>query len=38
MKFKLKISDNPKGNHWNIIGRTDAEAEVLILWPPDGKN
>ena len=23
---------------WVFIGRTDAEAETLILWPPDGKN
>ena len=30
---------NPKGNHsWIFTGRTDAEAETLILWPPDGKN
>ena len=30
---------NPKGNHsWIIIGRTDAEAETPILWPPDAKN
>ena len=21
-----------------FIGRTDAEAEAPILWPPDGKN
>jgi len=21
-----------------LIGRTDAEAETLILWPPDVKN
>ena len=21
-----------------FIGRTDAEAEVLILWPPDAKS
>ena len=29
---------NPKGNqHWIFIGRTDAEAEVPILWPPDVK-
>ena len=29
---------NPKGNQpWIIIGRTDAEAETLILWPPDEK-
>ena len=27
---------NPKGNQSRIfIGRTDAEAEALILWPPD---
>ena len=27
---------NPKGNQSRIfIGRTDAEAESLILWPPD---
>ena len=31
--------DNPKGNQsWIFIGRTDAEAEALILWPPDVKN
>ena len=30
---------NPKGNlSWIFIGRTDAEAEALILWPPDVKN
>ena len=30
---------NSKGNHSVIfIGRTDAEAEAPILWPPDGKN
>ena len=30
---------NPKGDQpWIFIGRTDAEAEALILWPPDGKN
>ena len=29
----------PKGNQSSIfIGRTDAEAETPILWPPDGKN
>ena len=32
-------SVNPKGNQpWIFIGRTDVEAEALILWPPDGKN
>ena len=30
---------NPKGNQsWILIGRTDAEAEAPILWPPDAKN
>ena len=30
---------NPKGNlSWIFIGRTDAEAETPILWPPDAKN
>ena len=28
-----------KGNQpWTFVGRTDAEAETLILWPPDVKN
>ena len=30
---------NPKGKQSLIfIGRTDAEAETPILWPPDVKN
>ena len=30
---------NPKGNHsWVSIGRTDVEAEIPILWPPDTKS
>ena len=30
---------NPKGNqHYIFIGRTDAEAEAPILWPPDSKS
>ena len=29
---------NPKGKQSWIIGRTDAEAEAPILWPPDMKN
>ena len=30
---------HPKGNQsWIFIGRTDAEAEVPIFWPPDMKN
>ena len=29
---------HPKGNQpWIFIGRTDAETETPILWPPDGK-
>ena len=29
---------HPKGNQsWIFIGRTDAEAETPILWPPDGR-
>ena len=28
---------NPKGNQSGIfIGKTDAEAEAPIIWPPDG--
>ena len=35
---KIK-SVNLKGNQsWMFIGRTDAEAETPILWPPDAKN
>ena len=30
---------HPKGNQsWISIGRSDPEAEALILWPPDAKN
>ena len=30
---------HPKGNQpWIFIGRTDAEAESPIVWPPDAKN
>ena len=30
---------HPKGDQsWVFIGRTDAEAETPILWPPDGKS
>ena len=32
-------SVHPKGNQsWIFIGRTDAEAETPILWPPDAKS
>ena len=30
---------HPKGNYPSLfIGRTDAEAEAPIFWPPDAKN
>ena len=30
---------NPKGNKsWIFTGRTDAEAQIPILWPPDAKS
>ena len=30
---------HPEGDQsWRFIGRTDAKAEALIFWPPDGKN
>ena len=30
---------HPKGNQsWIFIGKTDAEAETPILWPPNSKN
>ena len=46
MVFHLYLLDskeikpvNPKGNQsWIFIGRTDAEAEAPILWPPGAKS
>ena len=39
LDFKEIKPVNPKGNQsWIFIGRTDAEAETPILWPPDAKN
>ena len=30
---------HPKGDKsWVFIGRTDIEAEIPILWPPDAKS
>ena len=35
---EIKLVD-PKGNQaWMYFGRTDAEAETPILWPPDVKS
>ena len=31
-------TSSPKGNQpWIFIGRTDAEVEAPLLWPPDRK-
>ena len=31
--------DHPKGDQsWVFTGRTNVEAEIPIIWPPDGKN
>ena len=39
MASKEIKSVNPKGNQpYIFIGRTDVEAEVPIVWPPDAKN
>ena len=36
-KKEIKLV-SPKGNQsWIFIGRTDAETEAPILWPPDAK-
>ena len=36
---KESKSVNPKGDQsWIFIGRTDAEAESAVLWPPDANN
>ena len=36
--FKEIQPVHPKGDQsWVFIGRTDVEAESLILWPPDAK-
>ena len=36
----LELQGNQtKGNqHWIVIGRTEAEAEAPIVWPPDSKS
>ena len=32
--FKQSVGSQP----WIFIGRTDAEAEALVFWAPDGKS
>ena len=35
----LESPVHPKGyQSWIVFGRTDAEAETSVLWPPDAKN
>ena len=37
--WTARRSNHPKGDQsWVFIGRTNAEAETPILWPPDAKN
>ena len=37
--WTARRSNHHKGNQsWIFIGRTDAEAEIPVLWPPDAKN
>ena len=39
LDFKKTQWVRPKGDQsWIFIGRTDAEAEFLVLWPPDVKS
>ena len=39
LDYKVIQPVHPKGDRsWVFIGRTDAEAETPILWPPDVKN
>ena len=37
--IQMALLVHPKGNQsWISIGRTDAEAETPVIWPPDAKN
>ena len=39
LPFRHIHTVHPIGNQsWRFVGRTDAEAETPILWPPDAKN
>ena len=39
LDFKEIHPVHPKGDQsWVFIGRTDAEAETPILWPPNAKS
>ena len=38
LEFKEIQPVHPKDQSWVFFGRTDAEAETPILWPPDAKS
>ena len=39
MQPTVQSEVHPKRNQsWIFIGKTDAEAEALMLWPPDAKS
>jgi len=35
---EIKPIDPKRNQLWIFIGKTDAEAETIILWPPDGQS
>ena len=35
---EIKLVNPRRNQSWIFIGRTDAEVEAPILWPPDAKN
>ena len=35
---EIQLVHSKGDQSWIFIGRTDVEAETLILWPPDAKN
>ena len=38
LAWRIPWTEEPVVQSWVLIGRTDAEAETPILWPPDAKN
>ena len=35
---EIKLVNPKEYQHWIFTGRTDAEAEAPVLWPPDAKS
>ena len=35
---EIQLVNSKENQSWTFIGRADADAEALILWPPDAKN